>query len=89
MSEVSLTYLASAQKDAGGTSIVVESTNTDPVVSFSYIVFSGDNADSSTSGQFENRNVNVGSDKCFLVSTDTVGEVITSKYHLFVENYQI
>ena len=86
MSAVSLTYLASAQKNAGGTSLIV--TASEAVVSFSYILFSGDNANSSESNVesgFINKNVNVGSDNCYLIS----GAGTTWTYHLFVEKSEV
>jgi hypothetical protein len=83
---VTLTYLASAQKNAGGTSLIV--TASQAVVSFSYILFSGDNANSSepnVESGFINKNVNVGSDNCYLISGD--GSEWT--YHLFVEKSEV
>ena len=83
MSSVEISYVSSAQPNVGGTSLIVTSTNSLAVVSFSYIVFSGENASSSDpeDRSFINRTVNVGSDNCYQISSN--GSVWV--YHLFVE----
>lgn len=83
MSSVDISYVSSAQPNVGGTSLIVTSTNSLAVVSFSYIVFSGENASSEDpeDRSFINRTVNVGSDNCYQISSN--GSVWV--YHLFVE----
>jgi hypothetical protein len=69
MSAVTLNYLTTTQPNVGGTSVKV--TTDTKMVSFSYIVFPGDNASSTIyTNDLLNYTVNVGSDECTLIDTD-------------------